>query len=145
MSPLFTLKRVARREDGCFGVLLHHAPGTFELDGAPFAVTVERTFENSRVVIPSGVARCTRTTYWKGGYPTYEIHVPGHTRLLFHKGNMESQSLGCVLVAKSFGEIGMAHGAPVNGVIDSAGGFADLMRRSGNVDEFALLIVECNR
>jgi hypothetical protein len=123
------LKTVAIREDGCFSVLLW--------EGRPFAVSVERTFEpgeashGKQIVIPNGVHRCTATQYQKGGYATYEIHVPGHSRVLFHRGNHETDSLGCVIVGESFGVL--------NGqtaVLDSKGGFNELITLTGGGPEF---------
>jgi hypothetical protein len=111
------LVTVAIHRDGCFSVLL-------DSDGVPFAVTVERTFENFRPVIGNGVYSCHRDYYNKGGYPTFEIAVPGHTRVLFHKGNKETDSLACVIVAESFG---MLNDAPA--VLDSKGGFAEFMSK----------------
>ena len=114
---------VAVREDGCFSALLW--------DKRPFAVSVERTFENGRVVIPNGIFRCTRDFYHKGGYETYEIQIDGHDRVLFHKGNTENDSTACVIVAESFGEL--------NGqtaVLDSKGGSAEFMKLTAGLDHF---------
>jgi hypothetical protein len=127
-GPRLHLKTVAVLEDGAFGVLLW--------DAKPFAVSLERTFENLRVVIPSGIRRCFRTTYIKGGYPTFEIEVPGHQRVLFHKGNVEEDSEACVLVAESFGEL-----AGRTAVLDSRGGFAEFMRLSAGLSEFYLEVI----
>src|SRR3972149_1226898 len=89
------LKTVALREDGCFSVLLWNL--------RPFAVSVERTFEDGKPIIQNGEYTCKRNFYNKGGYETFEIEVPGHTRVLFHKGNIEDDSLACIIVAESFG------------------------------------------
>jgi hypothetical protein len=88
------LKTVAIREDGAFSVLLW--------DGRPFAVSVERTFEDGKPIIGNGAFLCTRSFYNKGGYSTFEIQVPRHNLILFHKGNWEEDSRGCVIVAESF-------------------------------------------
>jgi hypothetical protein len=104
------LVRLEVGEDGAFGVLV--------VDGQLFA-TCERTFTEpggqQRVVIPVGRWLCKRAMYNKGGYRTFEIIVPGHDEVKFHRGNVELHSLGCVLVGSSFGEIG---GRPA--VLDSA-------------------------
>jgi hypothetical protein len=58
-------------------------------------------------VIPEGTYDAVPTFYHKGGYNTFEIvPVPGHSRLLFHVGNVEEDSLGCVLIGSSFGQVG---------------------------------------
>lgn len=113
-APRFQLRTVAVREDGCFSVLC--------FAGRPFAVTCERTFENMRTVITNGTFHCVKTDYHKGGYPTYEIIVPGHSRVLFHRGNVETDSEACILVAESFAQLG-----GVTSVADSKGGFAEFM------------------
>lgn len=123
MTARLELKTVAEREDGCFSVLLW--------DGRPFAVSVERTFEDGRAVIRDGVYRCVRSVYHKGGYPTFEIIVPGHDRVLFHKGNTEDNSLACVCVAESYG---LLNGKTA--VLDSAGGFGELMGLADGLDGF---------
>jgi hypothetical protein len=122
---LFQLKRVAVHEYGAFGVLLKQ--------DIPFAVTLERTFENLRVVVPTGTVVCKSSTYYKGGYPTYELIVEGHSRVLFHKGNKEEHSRGCVLVAESFHDFG-----DVPGVANSAGGFKEFMKLTEGVPAFRL-------
>lgn len=124
-APVFTLKTVAVREDGCFSALLH--------DGQPFAVTCERTFDGAKPVIRNGRYLCKRTQYHKGGYETYEVMVPGHSRVLLHRGNKEEDSEACVLVAESFA---VMDGQTVIG--DSKGGFTEFMDRAGGVDEFWL-------
>lgn len=92
--------------DGAFGLLF--------LDGAPVAVTCERSYPvvESKpdglqfVKIPPGVYRCERTWFQRGAYETFEITgVTGHSRLLFHCGNSETDSEGCVLVGRRFGVI----------------------------------------
>ena len=88
------LIRVAVLPEGAFGVLKVH--------GRPVALALERTYENLEVKIPAGAWRCAPTTYHKGGYATWEILVPGHSRLLFHRGNYEADSEGCILVGRAF-------------------------------------------
>ena len=118
---------VSVRDDGCFSALLW--------DKRPFAVSVERTFENGRIVIGNGIYRCTRDFYHKGGYETFEIQVDGHDRVLFHKGNTESDSTACVIVAESFGEL--------NGqtaVLDSKGGFNEFMTLTAGLENFLVWV-----
>jgi len=128
----FGLLRVAIRPEGAFGVLLHK--------GLPFAVTLERTYAlpsgpGQLVKIPAGAWRCTKTVYLKGGYDTYEIEVPGHSRLLFHRGNTELHSAGCVLVGESYATFA---GQP--GIAASEAGFVEFMNRAGNRSEFQLRV-----
>lgn len=124
-----TLHTVVVRDDGCFSALLWN--------GMPFAVALERTFENDRVVIPAGRTRCNRTTYHKGGYETFEILVPGHTRVLFHKGNKEEDSEACVLVAEQF--IILPSGRA--GVGQSGVAHEEMMRLTRGLSEFELEVI----
>ena len=129
MKPAFlSLHRVAILPEGAFGVLLWA--------GIPFAVTLERTYEQPGepvLKIPPGLHRCTRTKYFKGGYETFEIHVYGHSRLLFHKGNVEADTEGCVLVAESFAQFEQKPG-----IAQSAAGFVEFMTRTAGAAEFLL-------
>lgn len=135
--PLFSIVRVAIRSDGAYGVLLH--------GGLPFAVTLEKTYQplsgigRQEVKIPVGRHRCVSTFYYKGGYSTYEIMVPGHSRLLFHKGNIEAHSEGCVLVGESFASIA---GTP--GIASSAVGFAEFYERARALPGFDLDVRDCS-
>lgn len=126
-DPRLELKTVAVREDGCFSVLLW--------DGQPFAISVERTFADGRPVITQGAYKCTRSTYIKGGYETFEIHVEGHTRILFHKGNVEEDSAGCVIVAESFGVV-----RGRTAVLDARTGFGGLMELAAGLPEFYMTV-----
>lgn len=130
---MLELVRVAVGDEGAFGVLV--------LDGAPKWVTLERTFEegeeSERVVIPEGHWQCTRTVFYKRGYPTFEIHVPGHSRVLFHKGNVEDDSRGCVLVGVRFGEL---LGKPA--ILDSAPAFDAFMSTFHGTQIFQLDVID---
>jgi hypothetical protein len=117
---------------GCFGVLC--------VDDVPIALTLWRTFTDAErpgepVVIKPGLYRCTRTVYHKKGYATFEIHVEGHSRVLFHIGNLEDDSLGCVLVGEEFAYV---NGRP--GIARSGAGFGEFMNRMTGVDEFDLVV-----
>lgn len=128
MTPL-TLKRIAVLSDGAFGVLLYQ--------GVPFAVTLERTYDpDNSIKIKDGPHNCHRSRYNKGGYDTFEIEVPGHSRILFHKGNIELHSEGCVLVAESFAVLG---GKP--GVALSSEGFTEFMKKMSDYDDFVMEVV----
>ena len=124
-DPRLHLHTVAVRGDGCYSVLLW--------DGRPFAVSVERTFDDGRPVIGNGTHPCKRSHYYKGGYPTFEIYVVGHHRVLFHKGNLETQSEACIIVAESFGVLDGQ-----TAVLDSKGGFGELMKLAEGLDSFEM-------
>jgi hypothetical protein len=125
-----TIKRVSIIDPGAFGVML--------LDDVPFAVTLERTYDldaREVVKIPPGIYRCTKTTYYKGDYPTYEIHVPGHSRILFHKANVETQLEGCIAIGEEFGVL---YNKPA--VLRSGRGFDEFMQKMSHLEYFDLTI-----
>lgn len=141
VEPLFELRTVAVREDGAFSVFLHHPDGYEPNRGRPFAVTLERTFETPapvvaiRTVIENGTVRCTKDKFNRGGYETFLLHVPGHDRVLFHRGNVETDSAGCVLVAESFAVI-----AGNVAVAQSRDGFDEFWSLAKDLDEFFLVV-----
>lgn len=115
--------------DGCFSAL--------EKDGKRVCYTCERTFDDGRPIIPDGVFVCKRTTFIRGGYPSHEITgVVGHTRLLVHKGNTELDSVGCILVGTSIGELN-GHKA----VLGSKDAFARYWAELGFQTEYELEVV----
>ena len=125
--PQLHIKTVAVLPEGCFSALLW--------DGRPFAVTLERTFEDGKPVIGNGQYPCHRGFFHHGGYPTFEIQVAGHTNIKFHKGNWETDSKGCVLIGESFAEL--------NGqmaIADSGHGFNEFMNIVEGLDNFTLLV-----
>lgn len=99
----------SRRDEGAFGVL-------FDALGKEFAVFLMRTFgvENSIVVGP-GTYKCPKDFYQHGGYPTFGIPVPGHSRILFHKLNFEEESQGCIGIGESFEIIDGKYGIAQSG------------------------------
>lgn len=125
MNVRLELKTVAVLPEGCFSVLLW--------DGIPFAVSVERTFDDERPVIGNGKFLCKKDYYHKGNYPTYQIIVEGHDRVLFHKGNVEENSEACICVAEKFGAL---NSEPA--VLESKEGFGELMFLAGGIDSFGM-------
>ena len=124
------LKRVAKTADGVFGVLLDC--------GIPFALTCEPEDKNNAAdisCIPPGQYTCKRVDSPHFG-DTFEItDVPARTHVLFHKGNIEDNTKGCVLVGEQFeyykGKVA---------VLASKKGYGEFMRRLKDVDEFTLKI-----
>jgi hypothetical protein len=121
------LKTVALRPDGCFSALVW--------DTLPFAVSVERTFDDMSTVLKNGTYRCIRDFYHHGGYETFQIIVPGHDRVLFHKGNKEVDSLACVCVAESFTRLD-----GVTAIADSTHGFEEFMHLTAGLEGFDLIV-----
>lgn len=126
-----TIKRVAAT-NAVFGVMLDDK-------GTPFAVTLERDWlDNKQQVscIPAGQYLCKRVKSPKFGN-TFEITgVPGRSHILFHVGNREKDSLGCILIAESFSDFnGEA------GVAFSSAGYKEFMQKQSGVNSFTLTIM----
>lgn len=91
------LIRIAYVPDGTFGVLLD--------EDTPFCLTLEREWnDNKRNIscIPRGSYICKRIQSPKFG-DTFEVcDVPGRSHILFHRGNIEDDSHGCILVGEMY-------------------------------------------
>ena len=117
----FMLMRVAESEHGVFGVLIHNH--------IPFAVTLEPEDKNNQrkiSCIPAGVYYCEPVNSPRFGWTYQVMNVPDRDHILFHRGNTERDTEGCVLVAESFGEL-----KSKPGVLDSAHGFAEFLDKAG--------------
>lgn len=139
--PRLEIRTIAVREDGCFSAWLW--------DKLPFAVSVERTFTDRRIVLSNGIFLAKRDFYHKGGYPTFEIQVDGHDRVLIHKGAIEEHSEACVIPGKSFGgydpvartysekALGAFHQVAV---LQSSVAFEEFMTRAEGLEEFNIWV-----
>lgn len=125
------IRRVAVNHDGVFGVII---------DGViPFALTLENEWRNNErnvSCIPEGRYLCKRYSSQK--YPdTFEItKVPNRSYILFHTGNTDEDTAGCVLIAEEFGELNKE-----TAILSSKKGFKEFMARLTNVQEFYLTVV----
>jgi hypothetical protein len=133
MDILLRIKNISIVDVGAFGVMM------FAADNIPFALTLERTYPDGTggqiIKIPRKIPlMCVRSTYFKGGYPTYEIQVPGHDRILFHKANEETELDGCCAVGSEFG-IG-PHGKPGLLHCGNGGGFDIFMSKVKQHENF---------
>src|ERR1017187_591661 len=80
----------------------------FEPDNDRIASCLEHSYQNEAGLwlskIPPGAYTCQRGTHQLANaipFVTFEIMgVPGHTGLLFHAGNFEDASEGCVLLGQ---------------------------------------------
>ena len=124
------LIRVEQSSDGVRGVL--------SLDNEAFCVTMEPEEKDNQAFvscIPVGSYVCER--YSSDKYPnTFEItEVPGRYNVLFHAGNTEDDTAGCVLVAQHFGKL-----KGKRAVLNSGNTFKEFMARMDQVDRFLLTI-----
>lgn len=126
-----TLKRVAFTSNGTFGVLI---------DEVPFALTCERKWVDNKPdisCIPIGTYFCKRVNSPRFGNTFEVMYVNGRTSILFHSGNTEDDSKGCILIGEEFG---MVNGKTA--VLSSKRGFAEFLERLKDLNEFALMIKE---
>ena len=114
-----------------FGVL-------FRDDGIPFALTLERPWLNNQrsvsCVYP-GVYRAIRHRSSKFGETFWLQDVPGRSEILFHKGNIDDDSRGCILVGEQFNPV-----RGEDGITASREGFAEFMRLLDGKNEFTIEI-----
>ena len=100
-----------------YGVLMN--------EGIPFALTLERPWlENMPKVscILPGSYKAVRHLSPKFGETFLLCDVPGRSEILFHTGNIYSNSEGCILIGESFNRV---LGEP--GITGSKGGFKEFM------------------
>ena len=92
MSKVCELIRLEKSTQGFIGVL--------KVGNAVFSFTLEP----DTTFIKQGSYHCKRFrgTKWPD---TFEIEVPGHTAVLFHAGNVEADTKGCVLLGSSVGKL----------------------------------------
>jgi len=90
-----TLRRVIETSQGTLGQF------TFEDRSTLF--TMERQSVGEHPRIPAGLWEMKLDTYHKGGYPAYQIIVPGRDRILIHAANLASELLGCIAPGKALG------------------------------------------
>jgi hypothetical protein len=129
---LHTVK-IVRLEQGVDGAL-----GAMLLYGHYFCSTLEPDNNDpKRFQIPAGVYKCKRFHGARWGN-TFEIIVQGHTALLFHSGNVEEASLGCVLLGQYPGKLNNQRA-----VLNSGATFKKFISVLGELEEFSLEIVEC--
>ena len=98
------LLRVFKRQDGTFGVLSIGEEGKPETL-MPICLTVERPWLNNQrgiSCIPTGQYTCLAVNSPKFGH-TFEVTgVPQRSEILFHKGNIDDDSHGCIILGESF-------------------------------------------
>ena len=115
-----------------YGVLIN--------EGYPFALTLERAWlENMPNVscIPAGRYKAIRHLSPKFGETFWLQDVPGRAEILFHKGNVDDHSQGCILIGESFSYV-----LGENGIGSSAAGFKEFMEILEGRNEFQLTIEE---
>ena len=134
-----TLQRNNYRADGIFS-------SCSDESGLPVMVTLEHAYEDGSggfdPKIPPGQYICTRGPHRLNGmtedFETFEINgVEGHEGLLFHWGNYNRDSEGCILVGKSDAMAGDG----TDMITSSRVEFADFMALQSGLDRFVLTVL----
>lgn len=136
-APYLVLTRLQYFADGIFGTL-------FDSSGKQIAVTLEHSYYTNDIwmpKIPVGNYECVRglhqLEHMDHSFETFEITgVAGHTDLLFHTGNTNDDSAGCVLLGEDVVE--RADGMRMISMSRIA--FEDFMSLMDGVDNFLLTI-----
>jgi hypothetical protein len=135
-----TLRRKQKRADGIYGEF------TFAEDTAPSMVTLEHSYEQADgswdAKVPVGVYQCVRGNHRLHGmdhdFSTFEITgVAGHSGILFHRGNFNKDSEGCVLCGERV--ITQANGEEM--ITATPHAFEEFMKRLEGIDSFTLEVV----
>lgn len=120
------------RPDGIFGIL-------YDAEGDQIACTLEHSYAD-RPKLPVGTYVCIRGQHrlhdMTQDFDTFEITgVPGHTNILFHWGNYNRDSEGCVLLGRGVTD------SPVGWMVTSSRAtFARFMLDLEGIDSFQLTV-----
>ena len=110
---IWTIKRISETPEQTCGVLIDDR---FK----PLCLTLEdpwRLNEKGKSCIPPGVWKAVpydAPTYGE----TWEVQVPGRSAILFHPGNSEADTQGCILLGSEWGD-----GKPLD-ILESKKAFA---------------------
>ena len=126
------LVRTTFNDDGICGTLYND-------EGDQIAVTMEHAY-NKLPKLPAGTYRCQRGLHSLHSRPdpfeTFEVmDVPNHTGILFHPGNWQGDSNGCILLGRVC--TGSEQGAMVT---NSRATFNKFMLDLDGVDSFTLTV-----
>jgi len=131
------IRRLVTGGQGTFGAIV--------FENIPFALTLEREWldnlpsvgDTPGSCIPAGEYICNRVNSPRFGN-TFEVtNVENRTHILFHKGNLDDNSRGCILIGEEFGQLGSS-----SGIKSSKAGYNEFMAILSNDDEFRLIIVD---
>lgn len=121
--------RLEMSDDGSIGALL--------INEECFCCTLEPDAgDPKKFRIPEGVYDCRRFhgTKWPD---TFEIVLKGHTAILFHAGNVEADTEGCILLGSSFGNL-----RGERAILNSGVTFKKFLEITANYNTFPLLITD---
>lgn len=93
------LHRIENTKDGVFGVL--------SVDGKPMCVTLEEQWlDNQKRIscIPAGTYQCSKYSGTKYKDVWIVENVPNRSAILWHWGNTNDNTAGCILVGEYFAD-----------------------------------------
>lgn len=132
-----TLKRSGYLKTGIFGLILDSATGIQHFVSLEHAYAAGAGFTYVPK-IPAGAYLCRRgmhqLEHMTEPFETFEVvNVPGHSNCLFHVGNYNSDSQGCILVGEALANDEM--------ITNSREAFEDFMSLQQGLDEFQLAVI----
>ena len=110
------------------------------IDGEIFCVTLENPWlKNVPYIscIPIGIYRVDRVKSPTWGVTFQVKDVDGRTHILFHRGNVEANTEGCILLGRSFGKL---NDEPA--VLISKTTVKKFMAKMEGIDSFSLNIMQ---
>lgn len=132
------IERTNYREDGIFGAV-------YDGDGNFLFSTLEHAYAQNdgtyKPKVPNGFYVCVRGFHrledMSYDFPTYEItNVPNHKEILFHWGNFNENSAGCVLLGLSIEK------GPKWMITESRKAFAEFMVMQKTIPKFNLRVID---
>lgn len=131
MIDLIRIVRYSETEDGTFGVM--------EYNGQPFCMTLEPNDRGNgrNSCIPAGRYQVHRHHGLKYKNTWAVMDVPNRSAVLFHIGNIENDTVGCILLGKSLGTVKRKMA-----VVTSSRTFEAFMKLSKQSEGLILTIVE---
>ena len=123
--------RIDKSLKGVFGVLT--------LNDETVCVTLERPWADNKPnisCVPEDIYLCERVDSPRYGDTFKVMDVPGRTNILFHKGNVVDDSLGCVLLGSEYGAL-----KDQRAVLNSSKAFFTFMKRLEGLNHFPLQII----
>jgi len=130
----FKLIRIAYIPDGTFGVL-------FDED-TPFCLTLEREWRDnkrSESCIPVGNYVCEKIKSPRFGDTFQVLNVKDRSAILFHKGNLEDDSHGCILIGEMYERF-----KDKNAILASGRAWREFKERTKDIKFFKLRITNVN-
>ena len=140
---LLGLTRLRFLRSGIFGILSDPVgPLVLHTLEHAYAITPEVVSASTSYTpkIPPGTYRCVRgmhrLAHMDHDFETFEVTgVEGHTNLLFHIGNFNEDSNGCILLG-----LALAQGAETENVLNSKEAFNLFMKELEGRDVFTLIV-----